>query len=343
MSTSPQMHRSENPADSELFRPPWIFRNGHAQTLAGMYVYAPWANRPELPSTTVATGEVLVSDGDRLVYRDERPAGWKPGDRVALLLHGLTGSHDSYYMSRIARRLNQQQARTFRLDWRGCGAGVALARYPYHSGRSSDVVATIAEIKVRCPSSPISVIGFSLGGNVTLKMLGEAGLSTAGIAEIDRAIAVCPPIDLGFTVKSLWKGLAQLYDRYFCKACIRDVRHRQRLRPDAVVPHGWFTQHPKTLYEFDDTFTAPVCGFASALDYYAKSSAHQFLAAITVPTLVIAAQDDPVVPFHQFRTADYSPTTKLLAPRHGGHMGFCTPRGLGWLDQQIVDWTVRRR
>jgi predicted alpha/beta-fold hydrolase len=219
---------------------------------------------------------------------------------------------------------------------------VALARYPYHSGRSNDAAASIAEIKVHCPGSPITVIGFSLGGNVALKLLGEARGSTESIVEVDRAVAVCPPIDLVITVKSLWKGWARLYDRYFCRACTRDVRHRQRLRPDAVVPNGWLSQLPKTLYDFDETFTAPVCGFKSALDYYAKSSANQFLAAIAIPTLVIAAQDDPVVPFHQFKVADYSPATKLLAPPHGGHMGFCTPRGLGWLDRQIVEWTVGR-
>jgi predicted alpha/beta-fold hydrolase len=245
-------------------------------------------------------------------------------------------------MARIAALLNEHNVRTFRLDWRGCGAGVALARYPYHSGRSNDALATIAAIKVRCPGSPISVIGFSLGGNVALKMLGEAGNASGILSEIDRAVAVCPPIDLSGTVQALRNGLARFYDGFFCRACTRDVRHRQHLRPDAVVPDGWSSRLPKTLYEFDDTFTAPVCGFASAFDYYAKSSANQFLSAIEIPTLIIAAQDDPVVPFQQFQAADYSPTTKLLAPYHGGHMGFCTPRGLGWLVRQIVEWAVVR-
>lgn len=338
MSRSPQQRSFESPAGVESFRPPWIFRNGHVQTLAGMYVFAPFAGRQQAMSMASTTGEVLLSDGDRLVYHDDCPADWKPGDRVALLLHGLGGSHASPYMSRIARLLNRQRVRTFRLDWRGCGAGAALARYPYHSGRSNDAASAIAEINTRCPRSPIAVIGFSLGGNVALKLLGEARDSTDDIAAVDRAIAVCPPIDLCTTVKSLRKGLARLYDRYFCRACIRDVRKRQRLRPDAVVPQGWTSQRPRTLYEFDETFTAPVCGFPSARDYYARSSANQFLAAIRIPTLVIAAQDDPLIPFHQFEAAVYSPTTQLRAPRHGGHLGFCLPRG--WLDRQIVEWTV---
>jgi predicted alpha/beta-fold hydrolase len=261
-------------------------------------------------------------------------------------------------MSRIAHLLNQKHVRTVRLDWRGCGAGIALARYPYHSGRSDDLRAAITEIAHRCPASPITLIGFSLSGNITLKLLGESGGPAPAPAEaqaqvpasvqvaaknlpgVDRAIAVCPPIDLQTTVQALNNGLTRLYDSYFCKALIRDVRNRQRLRPDAVVPTGWYASPPRTLYEFDDTFTAPVSGFESAADYYARSSSNQFLASIQIPTLIIAAQDDPVIPFHQFQTADYSPHTKLLSPRHGGHLGFCTTSGPGWLDQHIVDWTI---
>lgn len=332
----PRPQLAENLADP--FRPPWFYRNGHVQTLVGMYVYGSGVSRPD--STVCTAGEISLSDGDRLMYHDDCPASWNPGDRVALLLHGLSGSHASPYMSRIAGLLNQKNVRTFRLDWRGCGAGIALARYPYHSGRSDDLLAAVTEIKRRCPGSPLTVIGFSLSGNITLKMLGEAGARAESHNAVERAIAVCPPIDLSTTVRSLRKGLTRLYDRYFCQALIRDVRSRQQLRPDAVVPDGWYSRPPRTLYEFDDTFTAPVSGFDSASDYYAKSSSNQFLSTIRIPTLVIAAQDDPVIPFHQFQAADYSSITKLLAPRHGGHLGFCTTRGPGWLDQQIVEWTV---
>lgn len=326
----------------EPFRPSWMFRNGHVQTLAGMYVFGPRASRDHSSPCTSTASEIVLSDGDRLIYQDDCPADWKPGNRVALLLHGLSGSHASPYVSRIARFLNQKHVRTFRLDWRGCGAGIALARYPYHSGRSDDLFAAITELKIRCPSSPITVVGFSLSGNITLKLLGEARHGANNPIEVDRAIAVCPPIDLSTTVKSLRKGLTRLYDRYFCRALIRDVRNRHLLRPDAIVPSGWYARLPGTLYEFDDTFTAPVSGFDSAADYYAKSSSNQFLAAIRIPTLIIAAQDDPVIPFHQFQAAEYSPTTKLAAPRHGGHLGFCTPLGQKWLNRQIVEWAVGR-
>ncbi|WP_437206839.1 YheT family hydrolase [Planctomicrobium sp. SH664] len=330
---------SESLDGKDLFSPPWYFRNGHVQTIASRYLYSPFIKRRLRASTVSTTGEVLLDDGDRLIYQDDTPRDWQSADRVSLLLHGLGGTHASPYMSRVARLLNRYSVRTFRLDWRGCGAGGGLARYPYHSGRSADLAAAIAEIHRQCPGSPLSVIGFSLGGNVTLKLLGEHQDQAEQVPNVDRAVAVCPPIDLNFTVTSMQKGLARLYDRYFCRSCTRDVDSRKQQRPDAIIPESWFVQRPRTLYEFDDTFTAPVCGFQSAADYYARSSAKQFLTSIRTPTLIIAAQDDPLIPFEQFRT-EYSSTTKLLAPRHGGHLGFCMPGGMGWLDRQIANWVT---
>jgi predicted alpha/beta-fold hydrolase len=333
--------RSRDFADQrDLFLPPLIMRNGHVQTLAGTYLFGRWTGHRVLIPITSTTGEITLSDGDRLVYHDDCPADWQPGDRVALLLHGLAGSHLSPYMTRIAGKLNKQKVRTFRLNWRGCGTGMAVARYPYHSGRSEDVLAMIAELQTRCPNSAINLIGFSMGGNIALKLLGEAGAVSSGTAGIARAVAVCPPIDLLTTVESLRSGLASWYDAYFAKECIRNVRQRQQANPNAIIPEGWFSQLPRTMREFDETFTAPICGFASSAAYYARCSANQFLPTIAVPTLVIAAQDDPVVPYDPFLAAVLSPAIKLKAPRHGGHMGFVSASGPSWLDQQIIDWTL---
>ena len=332
-SSSPNVNLAEPGA---LFQPPWIFRNGHIQTLAGTYLFGRTKDRSGLTTSVATVGEVLVDDGDRLVFHDECPENWRPGDRVALLLHGLAGSHASPYMQRIANQLCRENVRTFRLDWRGCGAGMSLARLPYHSGRSDDLRAVITAVQNRCPASPICLIGFSMGGNVALKLLGESSKFDGVI----RAVAVCPPIDLSETIEYINTGLARWYDAYFAKTCIRNVQHRQLVRPDAIVPEGWFARPPRSMREFDETFTAPVCGFASAADYYSLSSAKQFLPGITVPTLIIAAQDDPVVPFGPFANAALSPTTELRAPKHGGQLGFVTANGPTWLDRQVIDWTI---
>ena len=324
----------------DAFQPSWMLRNGHVQTLGGAYLIRRRFDRDSFPVTTATRGEVLLDDGDRLVFHDDCPADWRPGNRVALLLHGLSGNHDSPYMRRVASQLYLQNVRTIRLDWRGSGAGMSLARYPYHSGRTEDVKATLDVLRFRCPNSPICLIGFSLGGNVALKLLGEAGAMDRSTAGIARAVAICPPIDLSAAVENLRTGWARWYDSYFAKACIRDVRRRQQLRPDAIVPDGWFKRLPRTMREFDESFTAPVCGFASAAAYYARCSAGQFLPTIAVPTLIIAAQDDPVVPYGPFADATFSSATQLRAPKHGGHMGFVSIAGPSWLDRQIIDWTV---
>lgn len=323
----------------EMFLPPWLFRNGHVQTLVGTYVFGRRPFSP--PDATERRIEIPLADGDRLMCHDDCPADWKPGDRVVLLLHGLAGSHSSPYMCRLATRFYQHHVRVIRLNWRGCGTGMSLARYPYHSGRSEDLETVVQTIRTMCPGSPLSVVGFSMGGNVTLKWLGEKGAASADTDPVTQAIAISPPIDLSTTIDFIGSGLARLYNSYFCKACIRSVKKRRDVRPDAVIPEGWFERPPRCMREFDETFTAPVCGFQSAADYYTRSSAISFLPDITTPTLIIAAQDDPVVPFSPFHRAVLSQSTQLRAPRHGGHVGFITHAGPGWLDQQILDYVLK--
>ncbi|OYV87501.1 MAG: hypothetical protein B7Z73_10010 [Planctomycetia bacterium 21-64-5] len=135
-----------------------------------------------------------LHDGDQIVLHDDCPEGWQPGDRVALLIHGLAGCHQSIYMLRIAARLEELGVRAFRMDLRGCGAGVGLARLPYHAGRSEDAAAALETIARLCPASPVALVGFSMGGNIALKLLGELGEERCG--HLDRAVAVCPPFDL---------------------------------------------------------------------------------------------------------------------------------------------------
>ncbi len=324
----------------ELFRPPWLLRNAHVQTLTGAYVFGRWRQDPPFPSITTVLGQVLLDDGDRLVYHDDCPSEWKPGDPVVLLLHGLAGSHASRYMIRIGSKFNRLNLRTFRLDWRGSGAGMPFARYPYHSGRSEDLLAAVQSIQRLCPNSAIHVVGFSMGANVALKLLGEVGAASHGTGGITRAVAVCPPIDLSQTIEFIQTGLARQYNNYFARLCVRDVTRRKQLRPDSIVPEGWLARPPREMREFDESFTAPVCGFASAEAYYAHSSAKQYLPVIAVPTLIIAAQDDPLIPFDPFKDAVLSPAVQLLAPKYGGHMGFVTTTGPGWLDCQIIDWVT---
>lgn len=302
---------------------PWL-RSGNLQTIIGSFGALP----PELATRRV----VRLDDGDQLIVHDDQPATWQPGDRTALLVHGLCGSHRSGYLVRIAAKLNAVGVRTFRLDMRGCGAGRALARHPYHSGRSADLAAALTTIARWCPGSPASLIAFSLGANAALKLLGECGDRPPG--NLDRAVAVCPPVDLAACVRSLEKYPARFYDRFFTRELLTHVRASPTLGEQAA---RIFAHHqPTRLVEFDDAFTAPLSGFGTAATYYRECSAAPLLRHIRIPTVILAAVDDPIVPLAPVTAAARSAQVTLLSYPHGGHMGFLARDGSRYLDQAVV-------
>lgn len=314
------------------FLPHWLLPGGHLQTLAAFLL------PQRLPSYSAQQHLVHLPDGDRLVLHDDCPSGWQAGDRTALLIHGLAGCHGSPYLVRLAHRLNACGVRTFRMDLRGCGAGIALARLPYHSGRSEDASAALMEIARLCPQSPTAVVGFSLSGNIVLKLLGEVGATPPG--NLDRGVAVCPPVDLAVCVKALNRPLYRSYDRYFARLLWQRLEERNRVAPDAAMVS--FARRPRGIYEFDDVFTAPICGFGNADNYYRDASSLPLLSKIGLPTLILAAEDDPLVLAEPLRNASLSSSTYLHLARSGGHLGFVSRRGADpdrrWMDWRILDW-----
>jgi predicted alpha/beta-fold hydrolase len=243
-------------------------------------------------------------------------------------------------MRRIAQKLNRRGVRTFRMDLRGCGAGLGLARLPYHSGRSADAKAALQKIAELCPGAPTTLIGFSLGGNITLKLLGEAREDLP--AHLDRAVAVCPPVDLMHCVQSLARGVNRFYDRHFVRL-LREQVEAQRLRI-SDAPGLDLCRRPRGVFEFDEAFTAPVCGFGTAANYYRLCSSAQFIPQIRVPTLILAANDDPLVPGAMFAGLQLSPVVKLHLTASGGHLGFIG-RNNGdpdrrWMDWRVVEWAI---
>jgi uncharacterized protein len=315
------------PISPEFIPHPWL-RSGNLQTIIGSWGSA--------PAERAVRRLVDLADGDQVVLHDDQPPAWRPGDRTALLVHGLCGSHRSGYLVRIAARLNDAGIRTFRLDMRGCGAGRALARYPYHSGRSDDLATALHTIAAWCPGSPTALIAFSLGANAALKLLGECGDYPPG--HLDRAIAVCPPVDLAACVRSLARYPARLYDRFFTSELLRQVHSSPTLGEHAA---RIFIQHrPTRLVEFDDAFTAPLSGFGNAATYYRRCSSASMLPNIRVPTTILAAADDPIVPIAPLRVAESAACVDLLVQSRGGHMGFVDLQGQRWMDAVIVDRMV---
>lgn len=315
------------------FRPHPLLRGGHVQTIAGAYL--PY----RLPLARTVDHRIEMPDGDVLVMHDDAPADWTPGSRVVLLIHGLGGGHDSPYCVRLAARLVSHGVRAFRLDQRGCGAGAALARYPGHAGRSEDAAAAIERIARLCPGSPVSAIGYSLGGNIILKLAGECGDAPPG--GLDRVAAVCPPIDLSTCSMNIGQGANWIYDQSFIRRLVRLVEARASQSPEfyAATP---LQPRPRKLYEFDDRITAPLSGFSGAAEYYEKCSSSLLLGRIALPTLIIAAADDPLIPAAIFERAPRSAAVELHIAAGGGHLGFVARRTSDpdrrWIDWRLLEW-----
>ncbi len=316
------------------FRPHPLVRGGHFQTVVAAF----------LPGTkpyaySAVQHKVTLADGDQVVLHDDRPSQWQVGDPVALLVHGLGGSHRSGYMVRGAAKLTGHGVRVFRMDLRGWGAGFGLNRLPLHAGRSEDARQALEYVLERCPDSPVNVVGFSMGANMVLKMAGEYGSSPP--SRLSGVMGVSPPICL----QSCMHGMRQsfwnrLYDRNFVRWLARYHRTRKSLFPDEQVP----AEFPPGLLEYDALITAPQSGFADAADYYARASAGPLLKNISVPALVVAAEDDPIIPIANFEESLCSATTQLEITSGGGHLGYIGTSSKDpdrrWIDWRVVDWVL---
>ncbi len=315
------------------FRPHPLLRRPHTQTLFAAF-FPGGRSRPGR-----ARHELTLPDGDRLILQDDFADDWRPGDPTALLMHGLAGCHQSGYMVRMVRKLVPRGWRVFRLDHRGTGAGAHLASRPYNAGRVDDVQRAITWIAEMCPDSPQACIGFSLSGNLVLKLL--ARRKTSLPANLKTAIAVSPAIDLLRAAENIRCKSNRVYDRHFTRKLWRMVPHYSAVRDE--LPHLLGLQTiPASLYEFDQLVTAPLGGFANAEDYYTQSSSLPDLPEIELETLIITSADDPLVPGASFREAILSESTHLLLTEAGGHLGFvgrrCGDPDRRWMDWRAIEW-----
>ncbi len=202
------------------FREHSLVRGAHAQTVLPLFLPA-----DKLPY--IATQHrICLDDGDCLVIHEDRPPGWRSGQRMALLVHGLNGSHASTYMARLAAKLTARGIRVFRMDMRGCGAGLHLAEGVFHADRSDDLAQAVGWLARQDPSSPLTLIGFSLGANLAIKLLGRGDCRVND--RVDSLLAVSPPIDLDSCCRLLASGLGRMYDEFFARALWRNFCQRRR-------------------------------------------------------------------------------------------------------------------
>lgn len=313
---------------------PW-FRGGHAQTIVGRYLPGP---RVRLPATY---HEVDAGEGDRLVLLDSTPQGWRPGHPSALLVHGLGGCARSPYVRRVAARLVGIGVRIVRMNLRGAGSGFGAARGIYHAGRTEDLRRAGEWLARRAPSSPIALVGFSLGANLVLKLAAEAARQP--LDGLDCVLAANPPLDLAACCRHIQRPENRLYDRNFVRLLHREVARLHAAFPDLGPIH---LAGATTLYDFDDRYTARRNGFAGAADYYARSSAGPLVPQIEVPGLVVHAADDPFIPVEPFHRIRFPAQLALELNSHGGHLGYFSRKPWGgdrrWLDARLAAWLAQR-
>lgn len=298
------------PFRPRAFRPPWWLRNPHAQTLGGILLRP--AGRHPLERRRLDT-----PDGDFLDLDLTADPG--PDAPVALLLHGLEGHIRRRYATGVLSRLFDRGVRGAGLNFRGCGGEVNRAARFYHAGETGDLSFVVEHLRDRHPGRAIGAIGFSLGGSVLLKYLGERGADSL----IDAAATICVPFDLAASCDRVGRGfMGGLYTAYFLRSLRRKVRAKQAVL-DGVVDTGP-ALHARTLREFDDALTAPLHGFADAADYYAKADARPFLPRIRVPTLLIQSRDDPISSPDAISDEQVARNPYLVAAfaPGGGHVGF---------------------
>jgi predicted alpha/beta-fold hydrolase len=308
------------------FAAPGWCRNAHCQTiwplLGRKHLTVPWQRqRLELP------------DGDFLDLDWHGPdTGTTP---IVLVLHGLEGSSRSHYARAMGSALPQHGFRVAVMNFRGCSGSHNRLTRSYHSGETGDIDYVTREIKKRHPDAPLFVVGFSLGGNVLLKWLGEQ----KNVTPVKAAVAVSVPFDLGVAADRMSQGLSRIYQQYFLNSLIPKIVAKNRIIKLPVDVQQ--VSKAKTLREYDNYLTAPLHGFADAQDYYTRSSSRQFLGDIKIPAWIIHSRDDPFMTTSIIPKQDeVSETVTLGIHDHGGHVGFLGKQGY-WLDQAVPAFFMR--
>ncbi len=312
------------------FNPHPFLKGGHRQTILGYYLPSP----KHLRGTNVHY--IKISGGDKLALCENRPNRKSTFQRAILFMHGLGGKAGSSYMLRIAHLFQNRGWITFRMNHRGCGEGIGLARQTYHSGRSEDASAAMIKIEELYPHSPLVTVGFSLSGNVLLKLLGEKKEPLA--TNLAGAIAVAPPINLSLCAAALCQSQNRVYDLRFMRLLKKAMKERREHFLD--FPEFDFKWWMK-LRDFDELCTASLNNFKSAEDYYSKCSAKQFLSEVSTPTYLLASDDDPFVPKESFDDLPENEFLDFNLTKSGGHMGYVsaekTPLGTHrWLDYAVL-------
>lgn len=300
------------------FAPPTLLRGGHLQTLRPSVVARRLAASPASERRAFR-----ADDGERLLASVD----WQPGPRAhspaAVLVHGQEGTSEAPYMLGTAAKLLAAGWHVVRLNQRGCGESESLTPTLHHGGRGADVAAVLRALSRDEGVDTFAVLGFSLGGTVVLNMLGDRDCELP--PGLVAAAALSPLVNPAHVQAHLDRPANRPYRAYFLRRMAAHMRRRAEIFPEAFPEGERFDRD--TVEAFDDRFTAPMCGFASAQDYYRLADPLRRIGGVRVPTLLIHAKDDPIVPFAGYALAGFTApaSVRCVFPETGGHLGFYAP------------------
>jgi predicted alpha/beta-fold hydrolase len=323
------------------FKPAWWLNHAHLQTL-----YPALLRKTPLPPLV---RERLITPDNDFIDIDFCGIGTQP---LVILLHGLTGSSQSSYIQGLQGVLLQQGFRSATLNFRGCSGEYNRLARCYHSGETEDIHFLYQTLRQREPNTPMAALGFSLGGNVLLKWLGEQGNQL----DLFAAVAVSVPLLLNVCATKLDHGFSKLYRANL----LRELKHYVLAKRQHLEKLGATAEADKikqlgdlstiqSFWQYDDRVVAPLHGFRNVHDYYQRSSSRQFLKSITVPTLLIQALDDPFMTTTDVlpHVDELSPTIQLEITQGGGHVGFVAGKNpfkpIYWLEQRILAFLKQQR
>lgn len=310
------------------FKPAWWLPGPHLQTLW------PTVFRRPIKSIPLEHERFELPDGD---FIDLAWVRKKEKGPIVLLLHGLEGSIFSPYAQGMMQTICLRKWRGVFMHFRGCsGEPNRLAR-SYHSGETKDLANIVKTLQERYPQAPIFAVGYSLGGNVLLKWLGETGEQNP----LKAAVAISVPFELQNAANRIQKGFSRFYQWHFLNCLYKRLTYKFQKYP---APFELPPQSDlNSMWEFDDKVTAPLHGFVSVHEYYQKASSRSFLKNITVPTLLLHSEDDPfmtpdVIP----ESNELSASTILEVTKSGGHVGFVAGklpwRAEYWLETRVPEF-----
>lgn len=314
------------PQLSSDYTPPLLFKNGHFATIYSGIIRSVNGVVQKRERITLSDGDFLDLDWSDSVTETQK---------LVVLLHGLEGDAQRPYITGSAKILNQNGYDACAVNYRGCSGEPNIKYRSYHSGATEDLIEVLNHILNTRHYSKIYLKGFSLGGNLLLKYLGEGNDVPK---ELKGAVAVSVPCNLHYSCKQLLSSKNILYAIKFKGNLLGKLRQKQQMFPEKISDND--IKRIKTLKDFDDIYTSQAHGFEDALDYYKKSSSLQFLPHIQVPSLIINAKDDSFLGPECYPVKETDKNTKLFLemPSYGGHVGFWGKNNITYTEKRALNF-----